>query len=397
MARRATASLLAATMFGTIDSNALVPIIALYAQVVGADLVQTGIIVGLFSLVHAPANLFFGRIADRFGRKLPLQIGLLWDSISLFLYSVATTPLLLALVRISHGIGSGLVGPSSMALMADTSTPERKGRSMALYGISLALAVVIGFGIAGPVVGRLGYATLFYILSGGLIVGFLIAVTLREPTQVRPKTMPWRRLQRYAARPAPAAGYASIFSLYFILGAFVALVPLHLQQELGYGPLAVGLSFTAFAVLSLLLHYPAGILADRFGPSTPAGIGLVAVALAMASIPLVRDLLTLIVLMALFGVGHGFVFPAASTLVSRGADPEQHGLVTGLFYAVLVSGVAVGAPLMAAVASVTTFGGGIWASAWVSLVGLAFLARVLVSTEPPFVAAGSTRQVNGPK
>ena len=318
MARRATVSLLAATMFGTIDSNALVPIIALYAQAVGADLVQTGIIVGLFSLVHAPANLFFGRIADRFGRKLPLQIGLLWDSISLFLYSVATTPLLLALVRISHGIGSGLVGPSSMALMADTSTPERKGRSMALYGISLALAVVIGFGIAGPVVARLGYPTLFYILSVGLVVGFLIAATIREPTQARPKTMPWRRLLTYAARPAPAAGYASIFSLYFILGAFVALVPLHLQQELGYGPLAVGLSFTAFAILSLLLHYPAGILADRFGPSTPAGIGLVAVALAMASIPLVRDLPALIVLMALFGVGHGFVFPAASTCPPSG-------------------------------------------------------------------------------
>src|SRR5207302_8420762 len=108
MARRATASLLAATMFGTIDSNALVPIIALYAQVVGADLVQTGIIVGLFSLVHAPANLFFGRIADRFGRKLPLQIGLLWDSGPLFLSSDATTPLLLALVRTSRATADGL-------------------------------------------------------------------------------------------------------------------------------------------------------------------------------------------------------------------------------------------------------------------------------------------------
>src|SRR5207245_8197551 len=183
MARRATASLLAATMFGTIDSNALVPIIALYAQAVGADLVQTGIIVGLFSLVHAPANLFFGRIADRFGRKLPLQIGLLWDSISLFLYSVATTPLLLALVRISHGIGSGLVGPSSMALMADTSTSERKGRAMAIYGMSLGFAFVIGFGISGPIVARLGFASLFSVLSGVLLLCFLFSVFVREPSQ----------------------------------------------------------------------------------------------------------------------------------------------------------------------------------------------------------------------
>ena len=397
MAGRRTLNLLAATMLGTMDSNALVPVIALYAQHVGADLVTIGIIVGLFSAVHAPANLFFGRIADRFGRKLPLQVGLLWDAISLFLYSLATTPLLLALVRVSHGIGSGLVGPSSMALVADTSTKERKGRAMALYGMSLALAVVIGFGIAGPVVARLGYPALFYVLSAGLLVGFVIAIPISEPAQAAPRGMPWRRLFSYAGRPSPAAGYAAIFSLYFILGAFVALVPLHLQKELGYGALAVGLSFTSFAILSLALHYPAGILADRYGPAIPATIGLVAVAIAMACIPLLRDLPTLLVLMALFGVGHGFVFPSASALVSRGADPQQHGLVTGLFYALLVAGVAVGAPIMAAVASASTFGAGIWASAWISLLGLGLLGRALASPEPAFNAAIRVAGSDGPK
>ncbi len=381
-------------MLGTVDSNALVPIIAFYAYyVVGADLVQTGIIVGLFSAVHAPANLFFGRIADRFGRKLPLEIGLLWDAASLFLYSLATTPLLLALVRISHGLGSGLVGPSSMALMADNSGSERKGRAMALYGMSIALAVVIGFAIAGPIVARLGYATLFYVLSAGLLLGFAIATSISEPPHAGVVAMPWRRLVSYAGHPSPAAGYASIFSLYFILGAFVALVPLHLQDELKYDALAVGLSFTAFAILSLLLHYPAGILADRFGAATPAIIGLVAAAVAMACIPLLRDLPSLLILMALFGVGHGFVFPSASALVSRGADPEQHGLVTGLFYALLVAGVAVGAPIMAAVASQSNYGTGIGASALASLLGIGFLARALLRRDDDVkfaISVGST-------
>src|SRR3990172_7629840 len=183
MARRSTAVVLAATMLGTMDSNALVPIIALYAQHVGADLLMTGVIVGLFSAVHAPANLLFGRIADRVGRKLPLEVGLLWDSISLFLYSVATTPLLLALVRVSHGIGSGLVGPSSMALIADTSPRERKGRAMGLYGMALALAVVIGFGMAGPIVDRLGYTVLFYVLSPGPLLRPVVSFPIQEPTQ----------------------------------------------------------------------------------------------------------------------------------------------------------------------------------------------------------------------
>lgn len=397
MARRSTPFVLGATMLGTMDSNALVPIIALYAQHVGADLLMTGIIVGLFSAVHAPANLLFGRIADRFGRKLPLEVGLLWDSISLFLYSIATTPLLLAAVRVSHGIGSGLVGPSSMALIADTSTPERKGRAMGLYGMALALAVVIGFGIAGPIVDRLGYATLFYILSGGVLIGLLISLGVREPTQAIERPLPWSRLLRYAIRPAPAAGYASIFTLYFILGAFVTLVPFHLQQELGYGVLAVGLSFTSFAILSLLLHYPAGILADRFGSALTALIGLVAVALAMALIPLVKDLPSLLGLMALFGVGHGFVFPSASALVTRGSDPQQHGLVTGLLYALLVAGVAIGAPTMAIVAASSDYGFGIWASSWIALIGIAFLARSLLSHDTSSNSVRRVAESAGPK
>src|SRR3989475_5908001 len=207
MARRNTLTLLAATMLGTIDSNALVPIIALYAKAVGADLLQIGIIVGLFSAVHAPANLFFGRIADRFGRKLPLQVGLAWDAASLFLYSVATTPLLLALVRISHGIGSGFVGPSSMAIMADTSPRERKGRAMAVYGMALAFAVVIGFGMAGPIVGRDGFAVLFSVLSGPLVAGLVLATFVAEPPASPAEPMPWRRLLPYLQGPIPAAGH----------------------------------------------------------------------------------------------------------------------------------------------------------------------------------------------
>ena len=101
--------------------------------------------------------------------------------------------------------------------------------------------------------------------------------------------------------------------------------------------------------------------------------------------------------MVLFGVGHGFVFPAASTLVSRGADPEQHGLVTGLFYALLVAGVAVGAPTMAAVASITNYGVGIWAAAWVSLFGIAFLGRAIAAPEPASASVLPIPVSNGPK
>src|SRR3989442_4663700 len=93
-----------------------------------------------------------------------------------------------------------------MALVADTSTKERKGRAMALYGMSLALAVVIGFGIAGPVVARLGYPALFYVLSAGPLVGFVIAIPILGPGQTAPRGIPWPPLLPDANRPPPLAG-----------------------------------------------------------------------------------------------------------------------------------------------------------------------------------------------
>ena len=390
MARSDTVKLLSATLLGTMDSNAIVPIIALYARSLGADLVTIGIIVGLYSAVHAPANLLFGRIADRWGRVRPMRLGLLWDAASMVLYAVAPNPLFLALARVSHGIGGGLVGPSTMSIATDTARAGRRGRGMALYGMSIALAVIIGTGLAGPLTRGDNFLRLFIVLAGALLLGFVISLRIKEPAIAATRTrVSLRKILAYTSRPGPAAGYAAIFTLYFLLGAFTALVPLHLRDELGYGTLEVGLSFTVFAILSLLLHYPAGILADRRGPATPALVGIAATAAAMAIIPIVRDVPSLLAVMALFGVGHGFVFPTASTLVTREADPGERGIVTGLFYSLLVAGVAIGAPTMALIASLaSSYAFGIWGSSWFAFLGIPFVVRAIRRPSPE-VAPGA--------
>jgi MFS family permease len=403
MSRGNTAKVLAATMLGTVDTAALLPLIAFYAMAVGADILTTGIIVGLYSAVHAPANLLFGRLIDRTGRKRPLTIGLLWDAGSLLLYVLASSPLLLALARVSHGVGGGLLGPASMSLVADSSSAERKGRAMALYGIAIATAVILGNGIAGPLIGaaesgRLAttdYHRVFYILSGALVVGAVISLSVREPeVRAEPRRFRWSALWAFVSRREPAAGYVGVFSLYFTLGAFVTLVPPHLESSLGYGPREVAFSFTIFAVLSLLFHYPAGILSDRFGPAAPLLFGLGTVAAAMATIPLATNTALVVATMALFGLGHGFVFASSSAFVARRADRENLGVFTGFFYTVIVSGVAVGAPIMAAIASVKSQAFGIWASAWIALLGMGFVARAWLRPEAsvagphPMVTAG---------
>jgi MFS family permease len=371
-------NLLAATFMGTMDSNAMVPVIALYAVYLdpAIDPLLIGIIVAMYSIVHIPANIVFGRLADKIGLKNPFIIGLTWDAVSVFLYSVAATPFQLLLVRMSHGLGGGFVGPSSMGIASRMAPEEKKGRMMAKYGMALALSVIVGFAIGGMVIGRFGYQAFFYVLSAILFVAVGFAVRVKEPEDFeRVKSRFSEDLRDFIAllkRKAVLLSYTSIFSLYFVMGAFTVLVPLYMES-FGMGTTDVVIAFSAFAILSVIIHYPSGILCDKMGAKVPALAGLIAITVAMLIVPYFNTLASLLPAMVLFGVGHGLVFPSSSTMVVKGTRTDVRGMASGVFYALLVAGVAVGAPIAGFIASVSSYGVGLQSAVIVSIIGAVLL------------------------
>jgi MFS family permease len=60
----------------------------------------------------------------------------------------------------------------------------------------------------------------------------------------------------------------------------------------------------------------------------------------MATFPL------LAAVMALYGIGYGILFPSISALVADHTIPEERGMATGMFHALLTAGVATGAPII---------------------------------------------------
>ena len=77
--RRALPIISAVTFTGFLDTTLLIPIIALYAEELGAGVGITGLIIGLYSIANTPANVLFGRLVDKVGHRLPLIFGLLGD------------------------------------------------------------------------------------------------------------------------------------------------------------------------------------------------------------------------------------------------------------------------------------------------------------------------------
>jgi MFS family permease len=338
------------TFLGFLDTHLLIPVLSLYATELGAGIGIVGLIIGLYSITNTPANILLGRLVDRVGYKLPLMAGLIGDALSMFLYSVCRLPAHLALVRMLHGATGGIVGPATMSAIAQHGE-TRKGRAMAFYGMSLAAATLVGYGVSGVIASRLGYKAIFFVGAVLLIIGAIVSLWLpgrRQRSQTQPKPTPgegWQKVRDLLKRRGLTGSYCAVFAQYFTFGGVVTILPLYIKN-LGLEAFHVGMLLAAFAIMFIILQLPVGNLSDRVGRWGPTAAGLSLAIVALVLMPSLTTFPLLLAAMAVYGVAYGIIFPSISAAVADQTAPEERGLATGVFHALLTAGVAIGAPVM---------------------------------------------------
>jgi len=337
------------TFLGFLDTHLLIPIIALYASGLGASIGMVGIIVGLYSIINAPANILFGRLIDRVGHKVPLFVGLLGDALFMFLYSLCRLPVHLLLVRAFHGLSGSVVGPATMSVTADYSGRGGKGRAMSFYGMALGAAILVGYGGSGLIAARLGYNVVFWLGAALLVAGAALSLLLpggkrrdRAATSYREVLIQVKNLFR---RKGLALSYCSIFAHYFAFGGVVTVLPIYIS-ELGMQAFHVGMLLAIFVIVFMIVQIPSGILSDRTGRFRPAVAGLSLNVVSLIILPRVTTFPLLAGVMAMYGVAYGLLFPSVSALVVDSTTFQERGVATGVFHALLTAGVAIGAPVI---------------------------------------------------
>ena len=338
------------TFLGFLDTHLLIPVMALYAAELGASVGIIGLIVGLYSLTNTPANILFGRLIDRVGYKIPLLLGLIGDALSMFLYSICRLPFHLALVRVFHGTTGGVVGPATMSVIADYGG-ARKGRAMAFYGMSLGIATLVGYGLSGFLASRLGYRAVFFFGAALLIFGTILSLFLpgdRQKDSSESETSlgaGWAKVKDLIKRRGLVVAYCSIFAQYFTFGGVFTLLPLYVKS-LGMEAFHVGMLLATFAIMFIVVQLFSGTVSDKIGRLPPTIIGLNLSVVALLLMPAAATLSLLVVVLALYGVAYGVLFPSISALLADHTSHEERGLATGIFHALLTAGVAIGAPIV---------------------------------------------------
>jgi len=370
------------TFLGFLDTHLLIPIIALYAYGLGASVGIIGLVIGLYSITNTPANILFGRLIDRVGYKLPLIAGLIGDALSMFCYSICRLPIHLALVRTIHGISGGLIGPATMSVTADYSNEAKKGRAMGFYGMSLAAATLVGYGLSGVIVSRLGYQALFIfgaiMLVIGAVLSFLLPTTSKKDNMAARVSISesFRKVKGLFRRKGLTVSYCSIFAQYFAFGGVVTLLPLYVRS-LGMETFHVGMLLATFAIMFIILQFPGGALSDKVGRMIPTAAGLSLSIVSLVILPSAVTFPLMAAVMALYGTAYGILFPSISALVADHTIPEERGMATGIFHALLTAGVATGAPIIGWVGEIMGVELGLALSSGIMVLALVVALRAL--------------------
>lgn len=127
----------------------------------GFDLAEVGLVAGTYPLLWAAGQIVFGPLSDRLGRRALVLPGMLLQGAGLLLLGLAPSlgPLLVAAVVL--GLGTGMVYPTLIALVADRVPDASRATALGVYrfvrdgGYALgAIVAAIGFSaLPGAIVG----------------------------------------------------------------------------------------------------------------------------------------------------------------------------------------------------------------------------------------------------
>jgi len=342
--------------FGFASFNFLVPVIPLYADTLGASVSQVGLIVGAISYVAAFLLIPLGVLSDRFGRRNLLVGGLIVFTLAPLLYSLASNPQQLILVRAIHGLAPAAFIPAAITMVVDSAPEAKRGEAIGWYTTLSQLGLMAGPVAGGFLADHLGFDAAFYGCSAISLLGLVFALTRLGAIVHRPVTTPdgasssWRWL----VHPFVIAVLLVFLMVGVGVGTLSGYIPLY---GIGFGltETDAGLIITAMFGSSALLRVPAGRLSDRVDRKLLFIVGLAVSAIAVALFPFFQGLWQFIVIGVIFGIGMGIAMPSSLATVADFSPVGGRGLSMSITVCFFHIGLAVGPTAMGFVAEKSNF------------------------------------------
>ncbi len=349
-----------------------------------------------------------GWIADHFGYKKTYGAALTLFTVGSLLCSLSWDETALIFFRVIQGAGAGLMMPVGMAIVMREFPPERRGIALGFWTIAAAASVSLGPTLGGYLIDNFSWHSIFDVNVPVGAVGIFATIVIQREY----KTLALRTFDIIgfismtvflgALLIALSDGNAewntggwtspfiiSCFTISFIafvvfmiaemntrhplidlsllknfnfamanvvlfifgMGMFGStfLLPLYLQNGLGYTAYQAGSLFLPIGFLQATMSPIAGSLADKVNPKIPAAVGITLLAASLFVnhfLSLFSETSSIMISLYLRGLGMGWIFTPLSTMALSEIPRERMAQASGLYNVLRQIGGSFGVAIM---------------------------------------------------
>ncbi|MCY9662426.1 MFS transporter [Paenibacillus chondroitinus] len=335
------------------STSSITPFLPLYLQELGLTdpkkvLFWSGMIYGANLLTAFLFSPIWGKLADRYGRKVMLVRSGIGMAVTITLMGVATSPLHLLLLRLVNGVLSGF-GPAAIALTATNTPKERSGYALGILHSGAVAGTICGPLLGGLMADHFGLREVFFytgisIFVAALIVIFGVKEKFEKKMKTEKKTDLIQDFKIIVARKPIASLFVSSAILRAAMIGTLPLIPLYVQHlAAGSDNLVVlaGITSASMGIANMITAPYLGKLGDKYGSHRIfiyAVLGAIVFSIPQA---FVHQLWQLIVLRFCTGACIGGMMPSMNVLVRQyapaGMESRTYSYVS---CAVLLGGLA---------------------------------------------------------
>ena len=378
------------SIVSAIGHGAIMPVLALRARDLGADVSTAAAIVALTGVGMLLASLPSGALVARIGERRALVAAGFVDAVAMAFAALTDSVLGLAVGVLLSGVCWTMFLIARQGFMIDVVPITHRARAMSLLGGSYRVGVLVGPLIGAGLIALTDLTSVFWLAAAMSVLASLLAAAMPDLGEEK----------RAAARASGHLGVwtviashrrllATLGTAVVILGMSrslrVSLLPLW-ADHIGLSASTTSLIFAGAAALDVAFMWPGGWLMDTRGRMVVAVPVVLSMAVACLLLPLATSALSVALVMALIACGNGLGSGIVMTLGADAAPDEGRPQFLGAWRLcgdigntggpLLVGAIAATAPLATAclVVGVLGLAGAGWVGLWTHRVDRARLA-----------------------
>lgn len=401
------------TLVLVIDNFVLAVAVPPLAEDLNASAQDIQWILDSYILVFAGLLLTSGSLADRFGRRRVMIIGLVLFGVASLGATLATSAIELIAARTVMGIGGALVLPSTLSILITVFDDAERRKAMSFWSAASVLGLVGGPVLGGVLIAHFWWGAAFLINIPVAAIAIVAALVLM-PESKGPWTAPdvpgallsmigmtalvwtiiefpkggfdhastlitlavavvslvafvvWEKRVEHPMVPLNlfrnrdfAGGSLSLTLVQVANGGLLLVLTQYLQFVLGYSPTEAGLAFIPMMAASIVFNGLGAGLGSKVGNRTLAVTGMLVSSVGLgllAGLGPDSGFGVLTVALVVLGAGAGLAQPAAIAALMGAVPAEQAGVGSALNDTIQQAGAALGIAVLGSILSSTFTG-----------------------------------------